>query len=236
MEWNLTHWTATDYDHFLDDLKTLAEEDYRKFHEKIINANNNLLGVRVPKLREISKQIAKGNVTEYIKVCKNNYTEETMLRGFVIANAPLDYFHFQMETDDFVKLVDNWAICDTFCSSLKKPIAKNREEFFQHINIYLLSPNPWIVRVGLISMLSNYMDEEHISKILTRCDRVKQDDYYVQMAQAWLLATAIGKFPEQTKKYLRRHHLSKSVLKKASQKARDSKRVSPEDRKYLESL
>lgn len=236
MGWNLPNWTVADYDRFLEHLKTLSEEEYRTFHTKIVNSKKDMLGIRVPQLRAIAKEVAQGNVEEFVKVCKNNYIEETMLRGFVVAAAPLDYFHFQMEADDFVKLVDNWSVCDTFCSSLKKPIAKNKEEFFQHINLYLMSPNPWIVRVGLISMLANYMDEEHIAKVLKRCEKVKREDYYVQMAQAWVLATALGKFPERTKRFLNRSTFSKEVLQKTAQKARDSKRVSAEDKAYLKTL
>lgn len=227
------HWTNADYDDFIKYLKSLADEKYRKFHGKLIKEDECLLGIRVPILKETAKEICKGNYLDFIKHCGKTYHEEVVLHGLVVAMSPMEYKDFQMEADDFVKLVNNWAACDTFCSSIKKPIRKHKKEFWTHINLYLRSKNPWAVRVALISMLSNYMDETYIKNLLKRCDSVKSDFYYVQMAQAWVVATAAAKFPEATKKYFPSCSFDTWTKNKTIQKACESSRVSSEMKEFL---
>lgn len=229
-------WTTANYADLIDYLRSLQDDNYRQFHEKLIKGEGLVLGIRVPVLRNVAKEICKGNYHEFIKCCKTKYHEEVVLRGMVITECDLDYRNFQMEADDFVKIVNNWAACDTFCSSLKKPIKNNKEEFWIHLNLYLHSMNPWSVRIGLISMLSNYLDEAHVDKVLKRCDKVKSDFYYVRMAQAWLVSTALAKYPQQTRKYLRRCSLDSWTFQKMIQKSCESTRVSTGDKAYLKTL
>ena len=75
-----------------------------------------------------------------------------------------------------------------------------------------------------------------INTVLTRTLAVDSDFYYVRMAQAWLLAEAWVKFPEETKKAVLAANLDPWVFRKFVQKARESRRVSDEDKEYLKSL
>ncbi len=231
------HWTKSDYDAFLTYLKSLSDEDYQKFHQKIIKTQDPIIGIRLPILRKQAKEISKGNAKEFIKQCGKTYHEEVIMHALVITETPMEYEKFQMEADDYIKKIQNWATCDTFCSNLKKPIRKHKEEFWNHINLYLHSKNPWAVRAGVIAMLSNYLEEPYIDKVIQRCDRIKSDFYYVRMGQAWLIATACAKFPEKTIKYLS----SKSTLDpwtyaKTIQKACESTRIPKETKQYLKAL
>ena len=42
-----------------EELEQLADEEYREFHSGLCPNVNNIIGVRLPKLREIAKRIAK---------------------------------------------------------------------------------------------------------------------------------------------------------------------------------
>ena len=44
-----------------DKLFELSDEKYKKFHSGLCPNIDNIIGVRLPKLREIAKEIAKGD-------------------------------------------------------------------------------------------------------------------------------------------------------------------------------
>ena len=130
--------------------------------------------------------------------------------------------------------VNNWAVCDCFCMDLKA-VKRFREPFFDHIETYL-GGDEWAQRVGLVLMLSYYLDGEYIDRVLRRVDRIHTDAYYVRMAQAWLLATAAAKCPEPTVAYFADNSLDSATLNKAIQKAAESFRVEDSVKTTLKSL
>ena len=48
-----------------EELFQLAEEEYKKFHSGLCPNIDNIIGVRIPKLRELAKKIAKENPKEF---------------------------------------------------------------------------------------------------------------------------------------------------------------------------
>ena len=66
-------------------LVELADEKYREFHSKLCPNTNNILGVRVPVLRNYAKELIKEySSEELLKNIDNQYYEEIMLQGMVI--------------------------------------------------------------------------------------------------------------------------------------------------------
>ena len=74
------------------------------------------------------------------------------------------------------------------------------------------------------------------TRVLERTDKVQSGAYYVQMAQAWLLATALAKCPGQALEYYKDNNLSRNVFGKAVQKAVESRRIDGETKKFLRTL
>jgi phosphoserine phosphatase len=62
------------------------------------------------------------------------------------------------------------------------------------------------------------------------------EDYYVDMGIAWFYATALAKQWEPTLEQLRRNTLSSWVHNKTIQKARESLRITPEQKELLATL
>lgn len=111
-------WDEKSYEEYLNYLVSLEDKKYREFHSGIVgNTNLKLIGIRVPKLRSIAKEISNGNVDEFLKQMGNTYYEEVMIYGFVLANSGEEYIDRYLM--DYIKNIDNWAICDSFVSSLK---------------------------------------------------------------------------------------------------------------------
>ena len=62
-------------------LLELAEPNYQQFTARLLPGVSNILGVRLPILRKIAKQIAKENWREFLKQDDEVYFEEVMLKG-----------------------------------------------------------------------------------------------------------------------------------------------------------
>ena len=223
----LDHWTEKDYRHLVRLLEQKAEEEYRQFSARLIPGGEPILGVRMPALRALGKQISQGAWREYLTLCKTDTFEEIVLKGIVIGLAPACLEELRDLTDGYVPLITNWAACDYFWCGLKR-VKKYREDFLPKIQEYLVSENPWAKRTGLVLLRSHYVTEAHAEKIPLWAERSICGHYYVQMAHAWLLAECYTKFPQQTYRYLQNCRLEADILNKMVQKIRDSNRVSEE--------
>lgn len=236
MELKRTHWSNADYDEFIHALEEEAEPEFREFQKRLIKTSGTILGIRTPSMRTIAKQIFQGNYEEYLSVCRADSFEEVMIHGLVITNIkPVSAEQLCSLADSFLPLIDNWAVNDCFCGSLKQ-IRKYSGEFFIHLEHYLSSDSPWDVRAGLIFMLSHYLEEDTIEEVLLRCDRIHIDHYYVRMGQAWLIATAYAKFRDLTHNYLEHCSLDDWTFNKTIMKCRESYRVNREDKELLKSM
>lgn len=230
-------WTKETYEVFRQGLFSQAEEEYKNFNAKLLCSELPVIGLRVPFLRKTAKEIAKGDSIGFLQVSGGGTYEERLLYGLVAAALPVSYEAFLPYCDYYTEhLAENWAHCDVFSSSVKKIIKGNERAFFQYIEKYLQSENPWAVRMGLILMLSNYLTEEYLSEVIERTDALRSDHYYVRMGQAWLLATAWAKDRDVMMEYINHHHLDDWTFRKFIQKCCESYRVSKEDRAFLRSL
>ena len=239
MNLQVDSWSAQYYAQFVEYLKSFADEKYRSFHSSLVPTEqaDTFIGVRMPKLRELGREISKGNPRDYLNLKISGYYEEKMLLGIVTGLIkPKDFDEFVTLADGYIPYISNWALCDCFCSGLKY-VKKCRDEFFAHIKSeYLTSENPWAVRTALVLMLDYYLDDGYIDEVLSLTDSVTLDHYYVKMAQAWLIATAVAKCGEKTLEYLKTAKIPDDVFNKAIQKSRESFRVSVETKNYLKTL
>ncbi len=231
-------WTDENYTEFLNYLNENADEKYRDFHSSLVpnTDKKEFLGVRMPILRKIGKEISKGNPKSFLEISVKNVYEIKMLKGIVSGLIkPNSFEEFTSLCDSFAKEIDNWALCDSFCSGLKQT-KKYKKEFFKYIEKYLSSNNEWEIRLALVLMLNYYLEDEYIDMVLKRCDNVKNKAYYVSMAQAWLVATALAKCREKTLVYLHNNSLDDVTFNKAIQKSIESYRIDDETKAYLRTL
>ena len=231
-------WTDENFRELIVYLNENADEKYRDFHSSLVpnTDKKEFLGVRMPVLRKIGKDISKGNPKSFLEISSENIYEIKMLRGIVTGLIkPKDFKEFTLLCDNFTEEINNWALCDSFCSGLKQT-KKYKDEFFEYLEKYLNSNNEWKIRFALVIMLNYYLDDEYIDTVLTRCDAVENKAYYVSMAQAWLVATALAKCREKTLDYLHNNSLDDVTFNKAIQKSIESYRIDDETKLYIRTL
>lgn len=98
-----------------ENLLRLAGEGNKKFTESLHPGIENVLGVRVPALRQLAAQIAKDDWQAYLQSADTFYMEERMLQGMVIGCLKIkDVEEYLSLVSGFVPLINSWSVCDTF--------------------------------------------------------------------------------------------------------------------------
>lgn len=105
-------------------LEALAEPGYRAFAASLLPGVDDLIGVRLPLLRRMAREIARGDWRAYLAEAGSGSFEERMLQGMVIRCARCDAEERLRYVGRFLPLIDNWSLCDSFCSRLR---AEERE-------------------------------------------------------------------------------------------------------------
>jgi 3-methyladenine DNA glycosylase AlkD len=94
-----------------EDIKEMADEKYRNFQSGLCPGTENIMGVRIPHLREYSKKMNKEyTLKQILEEVEDEYYEETMLKGISIGlNKKEDIDKILKYIEQFVPKIDNWA-------------------------------------------------------------------------------------------------------------------------------
>ncbi len=208
----------------------------------------NILGVRVPILRDYAKKLAKEyEIHDLLTYIDNEYYEEIMLQGMLIGlendkdknkvkNKDIrNIKHILKDIEEFVPKIDNWAVCDVFCAGLKIT-KKYKKEMWDFLQTYVTSDKEFEIRFGVVMILDYYITEEYLEKNFDIFDHIKSDQYYVQMAVAWAISICLIKFYDKTIKYLKHAKVDKFTYNKALQKAIESYRITGEQKAELRKM
>lgn len=66
-----SNWTKENYEKFLEYLISQKDEEYREFHKSLVlNSKYEIIGIRVPDMRKVAKEIAKTNIEEFLKCAR----------------------------------------------------------------------------------------------------------------------------------------------------------------------
>lgn len=217
-----------------ENLKQLADKEYQKFHQSLCPTRYPILGVRIPVLRHFAKQLSKQiDFKVYWKEKEETYYEEIMLEGMLLTFVKLEWKEKLQYIRELVVKIDNWAICDTFCSGLKQDVRKQKEEFWNFLMEYTTCENEFELRFLLVCLMDYYLEKERLEKVFTIIEEIKKEDYYVKMAIAWLLSFAYIPFPKETQTYLERCSLDDFTYNKSIQKMIESNRISKQEKQQL---
>ena len=218
------------YETLIQTLKENSNRAYDDFNSTVINSKVATIGCSLPFMRKLAKDFS---VEEVESMPVHAYYEVDLLRGIVVSNCKLPFEQKSQHLMDFAHIIENWAVCD--CSTVKV-VKAEREQYFEFFLSLLPNEQPFVCRYGVVNLLSNYLDGEHIETVFAALKNITQwGHYYVDMAVAWLVATAMAKCRNATVAYMEcegRRVLNKFAYNKALQKMRESYRVSAEDKQW----
>lgn len=216
-------------------LAELKDSDYRSFHIRLIPTvdESTVIGVRVPQLRKLAGELWKsGQYASFMRELPHRYYEEYNLHAFLIEKIK-DYNMCIRELDRFLPYVDNWATCD----SLSPPIFKSHTaELYNDIKRWLKCRETYTVRFAVKTLMNRYSGEKFAPEHLDVAASAVREEYYIKMAVAWYFSTVMTFHFDEVCTYLQKHTLDTWTHNKAIQKAKESYRLSAEQKRYIEFL
>ena len=213
----------------------LQDSAYRDFHSRLMPTvdKDKVIGVRTPQLRKLAKEINQSPLKEdFLKSLPHKYYEEDNLHAFLIEQIE-DFDECISALDNFLLFVDSWATCDMMCPKI---LGKYPDKLYLKITQWIKSSHTYAVRFGIVMLMKFYMnerlDKNHLSLLLT----IKTEEYYVNMAIAWYLATALASNWDVVIPYIENQQFSKWIHNKAIQKSIESYRITKEQKAHLKTL
>lgn len=235
MQINVDFWSSQKYQEFITYLRGFIQEDYAAFSSSIIPGISNICGIRVPQLRKLAKEIVKGDWRSFLQVAKDDTYEEKLLQGIVIGYVKTNIKETISLIENYVETIDNWAQCDSFCSSLK--ITKtNQKQMLGLIKRCLTSQEEYTIRFAVVMLLNYYIEDDYLEFIFDTLNSITAEKYYVKMAVAWAVSICFVKFPEETEKFLLNNFLDNFTYNKSIDKIIDSRRVESVVKKKLKTM
>lgn len=224
-------------DYILKRLKELAESNYKNFQGSLIPniEPGTVLGVRTPALRALAKELKNTpEAKEFMNELPHKYFDENQLHAFLISQMK-DVNQCFIEIEKFLPYVDNWATCDQMNP---KVIGKYPDELYQKILVWIKSDRTYTVRFAIKNLMDFYLDNNFdISQfdMIIKASNAS-DEYYIKMVCAWYFATALFKQYDASIKVIEERRLDDWTHRKTIQKARESFRITDEQKDYLKTL
>lgn len=218
-----------------EELLELKNESNADFQAKLMPgiARETVLGIKIPILRTVEKKYRNTVESEkFIKELPHKYFDENLLHGIFISNLN-DYDRVIEELEQFFPYIDNWAVCDTI---RPKAFKKHKAELLTKIREWISSEKTYTIRFGIEMLMTYYLDESFEDEYLELVAGVRSEEYYVNMMIAWYFATALAKQWDATFPYIESKKLSLWVHNKSIQKARESFRITEDQKIILKSL
>ena len=150
----------------------------------------------------------------------------------------------------YVPVMDNWAVCDSYCAHAKWMLRADKDALWAFLERWFNSDREFEVRFAVVVSMCYFLNEEWLNQVFQRINGLNFDcikseyktvkgkpkvaqqgtvqgaePYYVRMGVAWLLATALAKFPDATRAFVRSSDLPADVIKLYIRKARESFRT-----------
>lgn len=209
------------------ELRAAAEASYAAFAAKLLPDNTHpLLGVRLPRLRALAREIAKSERAHTFlsrPLPQQASFEEIMVQGFVIGYlSGITFAERTALLDRLIPRLDNWSLCDSCCATYRFA-AEHRNEAWAWLLPYSRSAAVYERRFAVVMMLDHFLaDAAWASRVAALLPTLPCGDYYADMATAWCACELCLRYPPMAEGLLA--ELPEPVRKLTRRKLRESRR------------
>ena len=222
----------------------IHDEKYRQGHIRIINAlpERRILGLHLPEMKQVAKALAKqADAWDILHKFEQEHQtdrfrltyEETLVWGLTINALKCPWEERLSLLKPYIPILDNWAVCDSFCCNAKWALKIPSQTLWEFLLPYYHSDKEFEVRFAIVMSMCYLLNEEWLNTIFQQLENIDlrsihsdytnlPSPYYVRMGIAWLLATALAKYPDETRKFVNASSLTEDVKRLYARKARES--------------
>ena len=222
----------------------IHDEKYRQGHIRIINAlpERRILGLHLPEMKQVAKALAKqADAWDILHKFEQEHQtdrfrltyEETLVWGLTINALKCSWKERHLLLSPYIPILDNWAVCDSFCCNAKWALKIPSQTLWGFLLPYFHSDKEFEVRFAIVMSMCHLLNEEWLNTIFQQLENIDlrsihsdytnlPSPYYVRMGIAWLLATALAKYPDETRKFVNASSLTEDVKRLYARKARES--------------
>ena len=215
-------------------LEKYIDSSYREFNSKLIPEIENVLGIRIPVLRNIVKEMSEDERKNFFNDLPHKYHEENIMHMIIISEEN-DYNKAKEMLSEFLPFVDNWQVCDAGIPKAFKKL-EDGEDLLLFVKKLISKEATFLKRYGIFIFMKVYLDDFYNREILEMVAEINSDEYYVNMMRAWFFQKALVKQYDDAVKVIEDKYMDKWTHNKAIQKAIESRKISKETKDYLRSL
>ncbi|MEE0654302.1 MAG: DNA alkylation repair protein [Bifidobacterium criceti] len=222
-------------------LESFADPTYKAFNAKLIpNVDpDTMIGIRVPVLRAFAKELHRGGAdaaAPFLADLPHRYFEENMLHAILVGDVSATVSDAVAQLTRFLPYVDNWAVADTIRIRALRRADADIRQWLDQLAQWMQGSHTYTIRYAIVALMTDFLDDRFDTSQLQLVQDVDSNEYYVNMARAWYVATALAKQWEHTLPLLQDHRLDPWTHNKTIQKACESYRVSAAHKDLLRAL
>lgn len=216
-------------------MRYVADEAYKQFTSRLVDTKFPMIGVRVPTLRQLAKELAHSCNWQSFLQEDLVYYEDIQLRAFVLAQIPVSVKERQQLVEQFFPYMDNWAVVDGLCSSLKET-KKHMDMYWDWLQTVRESSQPYTRRFVYVMYLTYFLTPVYIEDVLAQLEEETTEHYYIQMAVAWAVSIAYIKMPNKVLPFLQNTTMPTWNYNKAIQKICESRQIDADTKTMLRGM
>lgn len=210
-------------------MRSLSVPEKIEWTKRIANTSIPVLAIPLPELRKIAKQVLAGDFETFLEKVEFRCYEDTVVYVATLGGIS-DFDVVKKHLPKVLDVCDNWSTTDSFRPKITKTDAQNWWDFSGEL---LASDKPFTRRLAIIIMFS-FVKTDSLSGIFDRINTLScENEYYVNMAAAWLVAECFIKHREETLSFFANTTANNFIVNKAICKCRDSFRATPDDKQLL---
>ena len=231
MELIKENWTQEDVKPFIEYLNTFSKgKEKGTWEQRIVNTSLPCIAVPSTVIDRISKQIFKGNYISFLNLWIWENHSATLVFGKILSKIK-DFNILIKFLIPYSEKADNWSTIDCLKFHFTN---ENSKLFISLANQLIFSKYTFSRRLALIILLK-LLSFENCSNFCFNILNLLSDEneYYVNMSGAWLLAECMTTYRDSTIEYYNSNTTNNFIINKSISKCRDSFRISKEDKEFL---
>lgn len=194
-----------------------------------------ILGTKMGPTRTAARTVlADDHLTDlFLHAAPHPFLEQDIVH-ILLLNQVRDAERWRYLMEEFLPRIDNWMVTDAINPTLLRSAPELAVDAAKQ---WISRPTPYTIRSGIVIYLQLLRHREPTQSDIERIAAVTSSDYYVEMAVAWYFATAFNLVPTLVKPLIESGELlTISVRKRTLRKILESRKTSPEQRQWADSV